>query len=163
MAEVGVLIGQLSEYLLSRRPGLKLIMVDSWLEKAKQPEHYKATGDAHALHDAARCSQHRKEAENRARHFPGRADVIALPSVEAAALVGERSLDLVFLDADHSMEGVTADLAAWAPKVKPGGWIGGHDYANPDPAFHFEVKRAVDEWAGDDIETDLNFTWWRRL
>ncbi len=58
-----------------------------------------------------------------------------------------------------------ADLAAWLPKVKPGGWIGGHDYANTDPRFRFGVTEAVDEWAADygrDVEVDANFTWFSR-
>ena len=36
-------------------------------------------------------------------------------------------VDFVFVDADHSTEGVLRDLTAWAPKVRPGGLIVGHD------------------------------------
>lgn len=49
-------------------------------------------------------------------------------SVEAAAQYPDESLDFVFLDADHSYEAVKADIAAWWPKVKKGGIMGGHDY-----------------------------------
>ncbi|MBN7758983.1 hypothetical protein JYP46_19320 [Nitratireductor aquimarinus] len=57
-------------------------------------------------------------------------------------------------------------IEAWFPKVKSGGWIGGHDYQNPDARFCFGVDRAVDEWieeTGRTLETDLNFTWWARV
>lgn len=167
VVEVGVLIGVLSEYLLRQRKDITLYMVDSWQTADKQPDHYRATGDAHANHfDPARVKRHRAEAENRARHFPGRARIMAMTSLEAAKQFPDASLDHVFIDADHSYLGVKADLAAWVPKVRAGGWVGGHDYNNPDPAFKFEVSRAADEWAeatGRKIETDANFTWFARV
>lgn len=165
--EVGVLRGILSEYLLSQNKSLKLFMVDNWQTMDKQPECYKATGDDHALHDdPARVASHRKEAERRASRFPGRAYIMPVSSIDAASTMDHFSLNMAFLDADHSYEGVLADIQAWLPKVKPGGWIGGHDYANDDPRFRFGVTEAVDEWAretGRTIETDKNFTWFCRV
>tara|TARA_R100001244_G_scaffold47793_2_gene42605 strand:- start:1063 stop:1623 length:561 start_codon:yes stop_codon:yes gene_type:complete len=166
MAEVGVLIGVLSEFLLRRHRNLTLLMIDSWAPAERQPERYKATLDIHAHHEMERVMKHRAQAENRARHFPARAIVMPMSSAEAAAMVEDASLDLVFLDADHSADGVREDLAAWVPKVRPGGWIGGHDYRNPDPAFRFGVTEAVDEWAsgrGAKIDADANTTWFCRL
>ena len=64
-------------------------------------------------------------------------------SIEMAALVGDYALDMAFLDADHSLEGVSGDLLAWWPKVKLAGWIGGHDYAHPGQG---DVKDAVKAW-----------------
>ena len=165
MAEVGVLRGHLSRFLLERAPSLDLVMVDNWLTSDQQPEAYRATGDAHALHeDAWRVAAHRREAMEVAARFPARARVMEMGSVQAAAqLTGP--FDLVFLDADHSEAGVTADLAAWAHLIAPGGWIGGHDYGNDDPRYDFSgVKRAVDAWAGDrPVDLDLNFTWWVQI
>lgn len=168
VAEIGVLRGMMSEYLLRKHPTLKLFMVDSWQTAEHQPDHYRATGDVHANHtDPGRVASHRREAEGKAKQFPGRAIIFPVASVEAAKAIDDRSLDLVFIDADHSYEGVKADLAAWAPKVKAGGWLGGHDYKNPAPEFNFSgVDRAANEWAsawGVVVETDLNFTWWARL
>lgn len=167
VAEVGVLIGVLSEYILRHRKDVTLYMIDSWQTADKQPAHYRATGDAHANHfDPDRVRAHRREAENRAHHFPGRARIMAMTSVEAATKFPDGSLDHVFVDADHSYIGVKTDLQAWVPKIRPGGWIGGHDYKNPDPAFKFEVEKAVDEWAaatGRTVETDANFTWFARV
>ena len=63
---------------------------------------------------------------------------------QAAELVPDGWADFVFIDAAHSYEAVRDDIRLWAPKVKPGGWLGGHDY---HPKFQ-GVIRAVDEAFG---------------
>lgn len=167
VAEIGVLMGALSGYLLRQRPDITLLMVDSWLTADQQPQAYRATNDDHANHtDPARVAGHRQKAEAVAARFPGRAKIMEMSSAEAAALVPDRSLDLVFLDADHSEEGVTADLNAWAPKVKPRGWLAGHDIDNPDPRFRFGVTEAVTRFCGErglSAERDRNFTYFMRM
>jgi len=55
-------------------------------------------------------------------------DVIQAESVRAAAQVADGSIDWVFIDALHDYRSVRADIRAWAPKVRPGGLISGHDY-----------------------------------
>jgi glycosyltransferase involved in cell wall biosynthesis len=49
-------------------------------------------------------------------------------SVEAAKQFEDNSLDFVHIDASHDYENVLADIIAWYPKVKPGGFITGDDY-----------------------------------
>ncbi len=164
VAEVGVLIGKLSEYIL-RNSDAHVLMVDNWQTADRQPDAYKATRDAHALHeDPERVADHKAQAANRARHFPGRAEIREGWSTEVAASVPDGTLDMVFLDADHSYEGVRDDIAAWLPKVRKGGWIGGHDYGNDEPAYDFSgVKRAVDVAFWEGVEVDKNYTWFRRV
>jgi hypothetical protein len=53
---------------------------------------------------------------------------IVAPSVTAASLFAEGSIDWVHLDARHERQHVSADIAAWLPKVKAGGWISVDDY-----------------------------------
>lgn len=50
------------------------------------------------------------------------------PSVEAARDFADASIDTAFIDACHEYESVKADIAAWRPKIGPGGIIAGHDY-----------------------------------
>lgn len=69
-------------------------------------------------------------------------------SSEAAALFADKSVDFVFIDANHTYEFVKADVLAWLPKVKPGGIIAGHDYNAPH-----EVERAVNEIFGERVVT----------
>tara|TARA_R110002153_G_C13126303_1_gene479392 strand:+ start:89 stop:742 length:654 start_codon:yes stop_codon:yes gene_type:complete len=59
-------------------------------------------------------------------------------SIEAATLYDDKSLDFVFIDAGHDFDNVKADIEAWLPKVKNGGYIAGHDYS-----WDTEVQRAV--------------------
>ncbi len=53
---------------------------------------------------------------------------IKLSTREAHKLFKDESLDFVFIDADHSYEGVLEDIKLWHPKVKRGGTFAGHDY-----------------------------------
>jgi predicted O-methyltransferase YrrM len=49
-------------------------------------------------------------------------------SVEMAPEFADESLDAVYIDADHREAPFKADLAAWTPKVRKGGYVMGHDY-----------------------------------
>lgn len=57
--------------------------------------------------------------------------------------LNDESLDAVYIDADHSYEGVKKDLELSRKKVKKGGFIMGHDYTN---VFFPGVVKAVDEF-----------------
>lgn len=63
---------------------------------------------------------------------------------KAAPLVPDGWADFVFIDAAHSYEAVRDDIADWLPKVKPGGWFGGHDFHPNWPG----VQQAVTEAFG---------------
>lgn len=49
-------------------------------------------------------------------------------SVGASELFEDKSLDFVYIDAAHDYNSVKEDLLVWLPKIKNGGYIGGHDY-----------------------------------
>jgi hypothetical protein len=57
--------------------------------------------------------------------------------------VPDQSIDVVFIDGDHSYEAVTADLEFWWKKVKKGGQLLGDDYSSCHPG----TAKAVDEFA----------------
>jgi len=50
--------------------------------------------------------------------------------VVASTFFPDASIAWVHLDARHDREHLLADIAAWLPKVAPGGWLSGDDY-NP--------------------------------
>lgn len=81
---------------------------------------------------------------------------LRLYSSQASSLVADASLDLVYLDADHSYEAVTADIKAWMPKIKSGGWISGHDYLE---AWWSGVIAAVNDVFGKPDKVFEDFSW----
>lgn len=48
-------------------------------------------------------------------------------SEEVGAAWDRGPIDVLFVDGDHSFEGVTADIRAWVPRVKTGGLLLFHD------------------------------------
>lgn len=139
MAEVGVWLGMMSEQLLRRRPDLTLIMVDRWREVP--PGHrYRESASLIAQHNDVQMEMAFQEALSRTAFADGRRIVMRGESIEMAEQVEDGSLDLGFLDDDHSRDGVLEGLEAWLRKIRVGGWIGGHDWKHPR---HTEVEPAV--------------------
>jgi len=79
-----------------------------------------------------------------------------MPSVTAARLFADESVDFVFIDADHSSEAVRADITAWWPKIKAGGTLAGHDWCT-----YGSVQAAVVSACGRDFTVEGN-CWIRR-
>jgi hypothetical protein len=74
--------------------------------------------------------------------YGDRIQLIIADSLTAARLFGDASVDWVHLDARHDYASVKADIQAWLPKVKRGGWLSGDDY---DEFKWPEVVKAVAE------------------
>ena len=107
-AEIGVYTGQYSDTLLACAPGLTLLCVDPWAGR--------------------RMAGHFVRTQRRLEKYGDTAKIMRMTSVEAAKLVPDRSLDFVYIDALHDFSSVMLDILLWAPKVKPGGIVSGHDY-----------------------------------
>lgn len=109
VVEVGSFAGVSTEVLALHLPRGKLWAVDPQME------------------DGGRMSGAANRLREMAKRYP-RLKLLRLRSPEAAAGFNDHSLDLVYIDAGHSREEVMADVAAWTPKVRPGGILAGHDY-----------------------------------
>lgn len=138
-AEVGVFNGDFSQVLVEKTHPECLHLVDCWDQPADDPASQGISGE-----DRWKTVCERYGAEIEA----GKVEVHRAPSVEAAAAFPDHHFDWIYLDADHSYEGVRADLEAWAPKLKPDGILWGHDYAQHDNAkrLNFGVVPAVNEF-----------------
>lgn len=49
-------------------------------------------------------------------------------SMDASGDIPDNSLDFIYIDGNHSYDAVMSDLKLYAPKLKLGGIIGGHDF-----------------------------------
>lgn len=165
--EVGSCRGVLADYLLRECPRLRLSMVDHWMA-LDAGDRRRSWSDANGEPCARRTEEEVHDdyvaAMAVAERYGDRADICRCDSVLASELFDDKSLDFVFVDAAHDYQSVFSDIIAWRHKVKPGGWIGGHDYGTP--GIGNDVCKAVDEWsssAGLTVEHDQFFTWFARI
>ncbi len=141
--EVGVAFGENAEVILKGSAILRLYLVDPWNYVPNEDP----TGFADAIKDWAGCYEYAKAKMDA---FGGRAVMIRTDSVSAAAGFTDGSRDFVYIDANHMRPMIDKDLAAWWPKVRKGGILGGHDYHMVDrPDYKCEVKAAVDKFFAD--------------
>lgn len=64
-------------------------------------------------------------------------------SLEASEDWLNNTLDTVYIDAEHDEESVRADIRAWKPKVKKGGYLSGHDW------WLSHIQKVVQEELGE--------------
>ena len=114
--------------------GGKVTAIDPHLRQVDDRAEY-ADDDAETLRAAI------------ARHGVGdRVDHKVMTSAEARAeWPADKSIDMLWIDGDHSYEGAKHDFEAWKDLVAPGGVIAGHDYKTKPG-----VKRAWDETVATD-------------
>lgn len=154
--EVGAFYGKSSAYMaveiINSGKNIRFDVVDTW---RGSPEHQLGAWDYQPdmVNDTAFDVFQRNMSPVAGHYNP-----VKLPSVEAAALYEDGSLDFVFIDAAHEYEFVKADIEAWLPKVKKGGFICGHDYGGDANG----VARAVSETIGTDFELS-KVTWMHKV
>ena len=132
-AEVGVERGLYAEVLCQAIPGLQLFCIDAWKTYREYREHVTQEKLDGFYRDTGR------------RLAGYQATLIRAWSVDAARTIPDGWLDFVYLDGNHIYQQVTADLAAWAPKVRIGGMVSGHDYCRRK-RMNYGVIEAVREW-----------------
>lgn len=138
-AEVGVWKGDFSQRILQTARPRALHLVDPWVFDPNFPQRWyggaRAGGqaDMDAIHDGV------------AARFAGRPEVSVqrATSLAAAATFADGQFDWVYIDGDHSMAAVLADLGAWRTKVRSGGFLCGDDYRWRDEQGRHSVKDAV--------------------
>ena len=152
-AEIGCANGATTHRLLQFCQGLTLYAVDKW-EEIDAGAEAGAMGEGRPGCENWDPKRGLFRFQQCTRGFGKRLKVLKGDSVEMAQHVPDESLDFVFIDADHRYPAVKADIAAWTPKVKPGGFITGHD-------IHLSgVLRAVEEAFPGYTDTRVDHIWY---
>lgn len=134
--ELGVFAGDFSKKLMNTNPSL-LYLVDLF-------EGTQTSGDV-GYEDVGVKTANLNEiytqlCEEYSNHPSVR--VVKSDSTEFLSGVSNEYFDFVYIDGDHSYQGVIRDITSAYPKIKRGGYIMGHDYC---PTF-YGVMQAVDEF-----------------
>ena len=107
----------------------------------------KAAGHSHPIYSIEQVVKYLPPAENNLREH-GVYELVTLIQGDSATQIPRvpQPFDTVFLDADHSYEGVRRDLQVLRGRVKSGGVLMFHDYYHPlNDSGEYGVQRAVDE------------------
>ena len=139
--EVGVALGDFSAFLLQELPIKKLYAIDIFeLDQVDiiwgKPVEELFGGKSHADFIKERFAE------------DGRVEVLKGRSDQLLETFENRSFDLIYIDADHSYEGVKKDTLLAAKKIKNDGIIVFNDYAyaNPSDGVLFGVPKACHEF-----------------
>lgn len=149
-AEVGVDRGAFSELILRIVRPQTLHLIDPW--KSLSSEAYRRARYGARRSGGQQAMERRYEAvlaRFEKQIEEARVVVHRAFSVDAAERFENESLDWVYIDGDHLYEAITADLHAFLPKVKRGGYIAGDDYGEPG-WWEDGVTRAVDEFVSEE-------------
>jgi hypothetical protein len=145
--EVGVWRGETAAGVLEAYPSLKLALVDPYNPQTITKHSTKRMREC--------CYDPYQDARWILSPLKKRCHWMQMTSREAAPLVGDETLDYVFIDALHTHKAVKEDIALWFPKIRPGGVLIGDDYSG----YHREVIWAVDEQFGRHASEDQKI-WW---
>jgi hypothetical protein len=152
--EIGVHLGDFSHLIIHIAKPRKLLLVDPW--KAFEDDGYANSWYGKSTSQAAMDARFDGVRQRYSKLIQsGRVEVLRQFSIDALNGVPDESLDFVYVDGDHTYEGVKADLEAAVPKLKAGGVLCGDDYG-PGGWWEGGVKQAVDE-AG--WRVDLALEW----
>lgn len=71
---------------------------------------------------------------------PFKIDVSQCLSYQFSDAFGPESVDMLFIDADHSYEGVKRDFETWFDKIKKGGYFAFHDCVDSFPVYQYKIN-----------------------
>jgi hypothetical protein len=119
-------------------PDARLYCVDTWKGSPNVPRHQEMIGK----YDIPASFRHNVKVAG-AEHLVCQ---MVMTSQDAAAIVADGCLDLVFVDGNHAYLETRGDIARWKSKVRRGGIICGHDCeCRPSDALRDVLLAARDE------------------
>lgn len=115
--ELGAWLGKSTAYLCDNSRDVIVTVVDTWKGTEEYLDSYYKLAKTEDVYQMYLDNMGLRD----------RVD-LRMTSKEAAKKFKRNSLDVVFIDLDHSYEAVKEDIQLWLPKVKKGGYIAGDDY-----------------------------------
>ncbi|MEZ5437929.1 MAG: class I SAM-dependent methyltransferase [Lysobacteraceae bacterium] len=120
VAEIGVYRGQFSARMLAAVPSLqRYFLIDPW----RQLSNWNKPANT----DDMAFEGHYRHALNTTEFAAEKRTVLRGLTSEVVDEIPDSSLDLVYIDGDHTLRGISIDLISSFPKVRDGGWIVGDD------------------------------------
>lgn len=135
--EIGVYKGEYTKILA--KSGLEIYGVDPWLAYSDYPYYTTREQDQKVL------DTQYTDVVKLLSPYP-KCKIVRKTSMDAVMDFKDNSIDFVYIDGNHSFKYVAEDICEWVKKVKPGGFVCGHDYIYANPA-NFHVKYVVDAYA----------------
>ncbi|MDA7948236.1 MAG: class I SAM-dependent methyltransferase [Hyphomicrobiaceae bacterium] len=134
VAEIGVAFGDFTNRIMERNKPRKLHLVDAW-----ETERFRAGLEQLRGRFADEISN-------------GAIEINQGLSIERMTEFPDGYFDWVYIDTDHSYPTTREELHLAARKVKPGGYIAGHDFTsgNPVRAVPYGVIEACNEFCVDE-------------
>lgn len=145
IVQVGVWHGKSSRAISDNMPkDAKLFDVDTFNGSSGEPDQHATAKEREGDH----CFQWYWDNQYE-QILKGEVIPMRMHSANAAHTLAHRGIkvDMVFIDADHTHEGVRDDINAWLPLLKDDGILCGHDYyrEGEEPFAWMGVRQAVEE------------------
>ena len=124
-AEIGIAGGQHIKALMESTKIEKIYGVDPFITDSWDMHHFFNVDQDYGSFDGLYG-----EVRDMLSVYGDRVELIRKKSTEAAPDFEDESLDFVFIDAIHDYENCYNDINYWHNRVRKGGYVMGHDYAN---------------------------------
>lgn len=146
--EIGTDKGEFANHILERSKIKTLTCIDPWIDdfgSDHRPGFFDKNGSVRM----------QTAAETLAKHIGAGRCFLHRGFSRDAANDWTRTIDFLYIDGDHSLEGIFTDLYSWVPKVRTGGIIAGHDYKDGPKSgmkdffgeqLPYKVKTVVDNF-----------------
>jgi len=141
--EIGICKGHTLRYLLDGAPNIKQVYaIDPYLPYQ----------DWSSYNDKDQMDRWDAESTKVLQDYSHKITWLRTKSDQASKLINDESLDWIFIDGDHSYNGVLTDCKNYYKKVKSKRLFSGHDWQLP------EVNQAVKDFRNEfNIVTEIQF------
>ena len=166
IVEVGVCKGDNAEWLINRFNPEHIGLVDAWkcFQRKSKPFYFDESNEREDvvenyfggnIYEQETFDNLYKRVKFRFSDFEEKVKIMKMSSSEASKKYQDKSLDLIYVDADHSYEAVLDDLFYWGSKLRDGGYFVLNDHTiNADGTSGYGTVQATNSF----IRSHLNLS-----